>query len=67
MSSRIGIRSRRRYRQAILLEAFGREVGAWSGRFEVAEGFRRRLHYGFCDAADDPLHDLGVAYCERRQ
>jgi LmbE family N-acetylglucosaminyl deacetylase len=31
------------------------EVGQMSGRFEYAEGWRRRLHLGFCDASADPL------------
>ncbi len=31
------------------------EAGQMSGRFEYAEGWRRHLHLGFCDAADDPL------------
>jgi LmbE family N-acetylglucosaminyl deacetylase len=37
------------------MEAFGREAGAMSGTFAVAEGFRRHLHYGFCDDNVDPL------------
>jgi LmbE family N-acetylglucosaminyl deacetylase len=32
-----------------------REVGRLSGRFEFAEGWRRHLHLGFCDAEADPL------------
>ena len=32
-----------------------REVGVLSGRFEYAEGWRRRLHLGFCGPDDDPL------------
>jgi LmbE family N-acetylglucosaminyl deacetylase len=32
-----------------------REVGEWSGRFEHAEGWRRRLPLGFCAPGDDPL------------
>ena len=32
-----------------------REVGKMSGRFGVAEGWRKRLHLGFCDPNDDPL------------
>ncbi|TWU46215.1 4-oxalmesaconate hydratase [Rubripirellula tenax] len=32
-----------------------REVGRMSGRFEYAEGWRRREHWGFCAANDDPL------------
>jgi LmbE family N-acetylglucosaminyl deacetylase len=37
------------------------EVGRMSCVFEYAEGWRRHLHMGFCDADDDPLRDaLGV-------
>ncbi|HEV3004334.1 MAG TPA: PIG-L family deacetylase [Pirellulales bacterium] len=32
-----------------------REVGRMSGRYEYAEGWRRHLHLGFCDAQADPL------------
>jgi LmbE family N-acetylglucosaminyl deacetylase len=35
----------------------GAEVGRMSGRFEFAEGWRRHLHLGFCEAADNPLVD----------
>lgn len=35
----------------------GREVGRMSGKFEMAEGWRRREHWGFCGANDDPLRD----------
>jgi LmbE family N-acetylglucosaminyl deacetylase len=31
------------------------QVGALSGRFEYAEGWRRHLHLGFCGPDDDPL------------
>jgi LmbE family N-acetylglucosaminyl deacetylase len=31
------------------------EVGRWSGRFEYAEGWRRRSHLGFCGPSADPL------------
>jgi LmbE family N-acetylglucosaminyl deacetylase len=31
------------------------EVGGMSGRYRVAEGWRRHLHYGFCAADADPL------------
>ncbi len=37
------------------LDAFSREVGEQSGRFEHAEGWRRHLHYGFGDAGWDPM------------
>lgn len=32
-----------------------REVGRMSGRFEMAEGWRRHSHLGFCGPDDDPL------------
>jgi len=37
------------------MEALAREVGALSGQFVCAEGWRRRLHFGFCAADADPL------------
>jgi N-acetylglucosamine malate deacetylase 1 len=37
------------------MSAMCREAGRWSGRFEYAEGWRRRLHLGFCGEQDDPL------------
>jgi len=39
------------------MEDVTREVGRRSGRFEAAEGWRRHLNYGYCDAHWDPLHD----------
>jgi len=33
------------------------EVGRMCGRFQYAEGWRKHLHLGFCDAGDDPLRD----------
>jgi LmbE family N-acetylglucosaminyl deacetylase len=39
------------------LRELGREMGRSSGRFEYAEGWRRREHWGFCGAGDDPLRD----------
>lgn len=33
------------------------EVGQFSGRYELAEGWRRHLHYGFGDPNDDPLSE----------
>jgi LmbE family N-acetylglucosaminyl deacetylase len=35
----------------------GGEVGSMSGRFRVAEGWRRHLHLGFCAEDADPLRD----------
>jgi hypothetical protein len=37
------------------LREMSREVGGLSGRFAYAEGWRRHLHLGFCDAHADPL------------
>ncbi len=46
------------------MSGFAREVGVLSGRFDYAEGWRRRLHLGFCGPDDDPLTDaLGEACC----
>ncbi len=39
------------------MEALGREVGAMSGRFAHAEGWRRRLHAGYCAPEADPLRE----------
>ncbi|QDT11397.1 PIG-L deacetylase family protein [Planctomycetes bacterium K23_9] len=33
------------------------EMGRMSGKFEYAEGWRRREHWGFCGENDDPLAD----------
>jgi LmbE family N-acetylglucosaminyl deacetylase len=43
-----------------VMEDMCREVGAMSGQFEIAEGWRRRLHYGFCAAETDPLVEVLV-------
>lgn len=39
------------------MEEMSREVGRMSGRFQYAEGWRRRLHLGFCAEKADPLTD----------
>lgn len=45
------------------LDDLSREVGALSGRFVHAEGWRRHLHWGFCGPDDDPLRAaLGERY-----
>jgi len=44
-----------------------REVGRMSGRFEYAEGWRRHLHLGFCEADADPLSAALGAYLFRKQ
>jgi LmbE family N-acetylglucosaminyl deacetylase len=42
------------------LRDMAREVGQMSGKFNYAEGWRRHLHLGFCEATDDPLvRELG--------
>lgn len=41
----------------LAMEGLGRSAGEMSGRFEFAEGWRRRLHYGFCDEDAAPLED----------
>jgi N-acetylglucosamine malate deacetylase 1 len=41
------------------------EVGAMSGRFEFAEGWRKHLHLGFCSESADPLRAaLAGTVCE---
>jgi LmbE family N-acetylglucosaminyl deacetylase len=43
------------------------EVGRLSGQFPYAEGWRRHLHLGFCDANDDPLKEaLAGRVCEAK-
>lgn len=37
------------------MKDLSREIGRFSGRFEFAEGWRRHLHYGFCEPDADPL------------
>jgi LmbE family N-acetylglucosaminyl deacetylase len=45
------------------MDELSRTVGKMSGRFMHAEGWRRHLHWGFCDADRDPLRDaLGRRY-----
>lgn len=38
-----------------VMEANSQAVGGMSGLFRYAEGWRRRLHYGFCEESADPL------------
>ncbi len=45
------------------MDDMSRQVGAMSGTFEHAEGWRRHLHRGLCAQDADPLADaLGAAY-----
>jgi len=39
------------------MRVMGSEVGNFSGRYALAEGWRRRLHFGFCGEGDNPLLD----------
>jgi len=47
------------------MRALAREVGGWSGRFEHAEGWRRRLPLGFCPPEADPLASALGSSCLR--
>ena len=38
-----------------VMEELSSEVGAMSGRFDYAEGWRRRSHLGLCEGSADPL------------
>jgi LmbE family N-acetylglucosaminyl deacetylase len=49
------------------MENFCREVGAMSGRFKYAEGWRRRLHLGFCAEGADPLSGALEPYIFTRE
>lgn len=40
------------------MEGFAREVGRMSGRFELAEGWRRRSHLGYSAEDTDPLGEV---------
>jgi hypothetical protein len=45
------------------MDEFSRTLGTLSGRFRYAEGWRRHLHFGFCEEATDPLRAaLGRKY-----
>jgi LmbE family N-acetylglucosaminyl deacetylase len=39
------------------MELTALRVGRMSGRFRLAEGWRRHAHMGFCGAQVDPLHE----------
>lgn len=44
------------------MEDVALKVGEMSKAFKYAEGWRRHLHFGFCNEEDDPLKDLGHNY-----
>lgn len=41
-----------------VLDVLARKVGTLSGRFEIAEGWRRHLHLGYSAKDEDPLVDI---------
>lgn len=56
-------RSQKMNRYVATLDGFALEVGRLSVVFRWAEGWRRRLHYGFCAPDADPLREaLGPHY-----
>jgi N-acetylglucosamine malate deacetylase 1 len=45
------------------MDEFSRTLGRLSGKFRHAEGWRRHLHFGFCEEDADPLREaLGRKY-----
>jgi LmbE family N-acetylglucosaminyl deacetylase len=48
------------------MKTAGRDVGRMSGRYQIAEGWRKHLHLGFCEASEDPLAEAlsGLLYSE---
>ncbi len=49
------------------METMAGEVGKMSGKFRVAEGWRRHSHMGFCGPETDPLREvLGKKYLVNR-
>ncbi len=46
-----------------LMEAFARETGEMSGAFKYAEGWRRRLHWGYGPEDYDPLASMLGPLC----
>lgn len=47
------------------MQELSAEVGRMSGRYAYAEGWRRHLHLGFCDADADPLYQALAPHCLR--
>ena len=46
-----------------VMEDMSREVGRMSGRFALAEGWRRHLHHGFSPVDADPLAGALGPHC----
>jgi len=42
----------------VTIEEFARRLGSMSKTFTFAEGWRRHLHYGFCEEGADPLKEV---------
>ena len=42
----------------ITMDDLSKQVGERSGKFKLAEGWRRHLHWGFSTTEDDPLADI---------
>jgi LmbE family N-acetylglucosaminyl deacetylase len=45
------------------MQELSSEVGRMSGHFQFAEGWRKHLHLGFCDAGADPLTEAISQHC----
>jgi hypothetical protein len=45
------------------MRELAREVGRLSGRYEIAEGWRRHLHLGLCSEQADPLRRVLTGTC----
>lgn len=48
------------------MQGLNSEVGNWSGRFAMSEGWRRHLHLGLCAADADPLAVALRETCSQR-
>jgi len=48
-----------------LMESMSRDVGAMSGRFIHAEGWRRHGHLGFAEESYDPLPEMLSEHCRK--
>jgi hypothetical protein len=45
------------------MENFSRKIGTLSGKFEIAEGWRRHVHMGFGPENYDPMKELLGEHC----
>jgi len=50
----------------VTMHDVSRATGNLSGKYEFAEGWRRRQHWGFCGPDDDPLANALLAECASR-